>query len=174
MSFEQSFLKEIKARFLGYKKLAEDSLNQLKNDDFHFKPSSESNSIAIIIQHMVGNMKSRFTNFLTEDGEKIWRDRDTEFENKNWSKEDLIIYWNEGWDCLINAMFELNEKNIQQKVVIRSEPITVSDALLRQLSHYSYHIGQIITLSIIIKNKDWKSLSIPKGKSNEYNQQKMK
>ncbi len=174
MSFEQAFIKEIRSRFLSYKSLAEKSFNQLENKDFHFIPSSESNSIFIIVQHMVGNMKSRFTNFLTEDGEKEWRHRDTEFEVKFLSKQEIINLWNDGWNCVLNAIDEINKDNIQQNVFIRNEPLTVSDALLRQLSHYSYHIGQIITIAIIIKNKNWKSLSIPKGKSVEYNQPNMK
>lgn len=174
MSFEKSFLKEITTRFIGYKTLAEKCFEQLENSDFHSTTNSNNNSIAIIIQHMAGNMKSRFTNFLTEDGEKEWRQRDTEFEINNLSKEDLLILWNEGWNCVLNAITSINEANIQQNIFIRNEPLTISDALLRQLSHYSYHIGQIITIARIIKNDDWKSLSIPKGKSNEYNQQIIK
>lgn len=170
MSFEKSFLKEITARFIGYKVLAEKCFTQLDTENFHFLPNANSNSISIIIQHMVGNMKSRFTNFLTEDGEKEWRKRDTEFEIKNLSKNELLILWNEGWNCLLTAIDEVNETTILQEILIRNEPVTVSDALLRQLSHYAYHIGQIITIAKIIKNDGWESLSIPKGKSNEYNQ----
>ena len=132
-------------------------------------PTSESNSIAIIVQHLAGNMISRFTNFLTEDGEKEWRQRDDEFEVHNYSKHQVIDLWNKGWECCFNALESLTENDLETIIYIRKEPLSVVDAINRQLAHYPYHIGQIIFIGRMIKNKDWKNLSIPKGQSQQYN-----
>lgn len=169
MNFEQGFLKDIIKRFNNYKKLGDKTFEQLKDEDFFFMPSPDSNSIAIIIQHMYGNMLSRWTNFLTEDGEKVWRKRDAEFESMDASKADLISFWEEGWKCLLQTLQSLKEEDVMKTIHIRSEPLFVYDAILRQLAHYAYHVGQIITIARMIKDKDWKSLSIPKGNSQEYN-----
>lgn len=142
--------------------------------DFHFQPNEVSNSIAIIIQHMAGNMLSRFTNFLTEDGEKEWRNRDTEFEEQQLSKEELSQKWEDGWACALNAINDLTENDLLQTITIRSEQLTVMDALNRQMAHYPYHVGQIVFIGRMIKNKDWLSLSIPKGASDAFNRQMKK
>lgn len=141
----------------------------MEEKDLHFLPTSESNSIAVIVQHLTGNMLSRFTNFLTEDGEKEWRQRDDEFEIHDLSKQQIIDLWNKGWQCCFKALESLTENDLLTIIYIRKEPLTVVDAINRQLAHYPYHIGQIIYIGRMIKNKDWKNLSIPKGQSSQYN-----
>jgi hypothetical protein len=168
---QYTFLKDCIKRFEYYKSLADKTFEQLEENDFFFKPSSDSNSIAIIIQHMYGNMLSRWTNFLTEDGEKDWRKRDEEFQEMQISKEDLISFWNEGWKVLIDTLKSLNPEDLDETIHIRTEPLIVYDAIIRQMAHYPYHVGQIITLGKMIKDKDFKSLSIPKGESQQFNQQ---
>jgi hypothetical protein len=163
--FLDSFIK----RSLYYKELGDKTFDQLNETDFHYQPNEESNSITIIIQHLAGNMKSRFTNFLSEDGEKEWRKRDTEFEEKHLPKVQLLQVWNEGWDCYINAVKSLSEEDLLKTITIRSEKLSVIDALNRQLAHYPYHVGQIVYIGKMIKKEQWKSLSIPKGKSDEFN-----
>ena len=157
-------------RMKYYKELGEKTFEQLDDRDFHFQPSSESNSIAVMIQHLAGNMLSRFTNFITEDGEKTWRDRDQEFEVHNNSKQQLIELWNKGWSCFFDALESLKEKDLIKTVRIRGEQLSVVDAIVRQLAHYPYHIGQIVYVGRLIKNENWKNLSIPRGASQAYNQ----
>lgn len=169
MSLGREYLITVIKRFKYYKDLGEKAFEQLKDSDFHFLPTSESNSIAIIVQHLYGNMLSRFTNFLTEDGEKEWRQRDDEFEVHNYSKQQVVDLWNKGWDCFFYAMEKLTENDLESIIYIRKEPLTVVDAINRQLAHYPYHIGQIVYIGRMIKNQEWKSLSIPKGLSQEYN-----
>jgi hypothetical protein len=156
-------------RLKYYKHLGEQAFEQLDEKDFHFQPSSESNSIAIIIQHVAGNMLSRWTNFLTDDGEKEWRHRDDEFEIHPYSKKQLIELWEQGWNCFIHTLQSLNEDDLLKIVYIREESLTAIDAINRQLAHYPYHIGQLLYIGKIIKNSSWKSLSIPKGRSEYYN-----
>lgn len=171
-SIGEEYLQTIIRRVKYYKDLADKTFVQLDDKDFHFRPNEESNSIAIIIQHMAGNMLSRFTNFLTEDGEKEWRQRDDEFEIHNHSKQQLIGIWENGWRCFLDVLESLTEADLLKTIYIRKEPLTVLDAINRQFAHYPYHIGQIIFIGKIIKGIDWESLSIPKGKSQEYNQSK--
>lgn len=169
MDLQTGFLKDCIKRFEYYKSLGDQSFDQLQEKDFFFKPSSESNSIATIVQHMYGNMLSRWTNFLTEDGEKDWRKRDAEFEENDATRADIISFWNEGWSCLFNALNSLSNEDLSKTIYIRTEPLIVYDAILRQLAHYPYHVGQILFIAKMIKDKEWKSLSIPKGQSNQYN-----
>ena len=145
-----------------YRKLGDDTFAQLTEEDFHFQPDPVSNSIAVIIQHMHGNMLSRWTNFLTEDGEKEWRKRDEEFEVHPHSKEELLRLWNEGWDVVISTIGSLKEEDMPKRVHIRGKSLTVLDAILRQLAHYAYHVGQIVYLVRMRRLGEWKSLSIPK------------
>jgi len=152
-----------------YKDLGEKTFEQLEEKDFHFQPSSESNSIAVIVQHMTGNMLSRWTNFLTEDGEKEWRDRDDEFEIHQYSKQQIIDLWNKGWSCFLEAIESLTENDLTKAVSIRQEQLSVVDAINRQMAHYPYHVGQIVYIGRIIKNNEWRNLSIPKGQSQAYN-----
>ncbi len=171
MTLAQGFLKDCIKRFKAYKELGDKTFDQLADADFFFRPSPESNSIAIIIQHMYGNMMSRWTNFLTEDGEKSWRKRDAEFEAMDCTKADLLSFWNTGWQVVFNTLESLQEADLMKIVTIRAEPHLVYDVILRQLAHYPYHIGQILYIGKIIRDKDWKSLSIPKGGSDAYLQQ---
>lgn len=171
MSFEKDFLQNAIKRFKNYKDLGDRTFAQLREEDFFYQPNEASNSIAIIIQHLYGNMMSRWTNFLTEDGEKHWRKRDAEFETMKCSKQDLISFWNEGWHCLLTTLESLTEEDLGKTIYIRTEPLIVVDAILRQLAHYPYHVGQIVYLGRLIKNENWNSLSIPKtkGASEKYN-----
>jgi hypothetical protein len=166
-----SFLTSYTKRILYYKLLGEQTFEQLDEIDFHYQPNEESNSIAIIIQHIAGNMLSRFTNFLTEDGEKEWRQRDAEFQEQHRSKEELTALWQKGWDCYLGAVQSLTEADLEKTITIRTEQLTVVDALNRQLAHYPYHVGQIVYIGRMFKNKTWKNLSIPKGTSQQFNEQ---
>ena len=169
MSTGKEFLQTAIRRLKYYKDLGDKTFEQLNEWDFHYQPNDESNSIAVIIQHMAGNMLSRWTNFLTEDGEKEWRQRDDEFEVHTYNKQQLLELWEKGWACFFTAVEALKKKDLKKTVTIRNEPLTVIDAINRQLAHYPYHVGQIIFLAKIIKNKSWKNLSIPKGDSQNYN-----
>jgi len=142
----------------------------LDENDLHFRPNEESNSVAIIVQHMAGNMFSRFTDFLTEDGEKEWRQRDDEFEIHNYSKQQVLDLWDKGWQCVFNALGSLTEDDLLKTIYIRKEALTVIDAINRQLAHYPHHIGQILFIGKMLKGDKWKNLSIPKGQSKAYNQ----
>jgi hypothetical protein len=169
MDIGKEFLVTVIRRLKYYKDLGDKTFEQLVDDDFHYQPNGESNSIAIIIQHLYGNMLSRWTNFLTEDGEKEWRQRDDEFEIHSYSKQQLIEIWEKGWTCFLTALEPLKEADLLKTIRIRNEPLSVIDAINRQLAHYPYHIGQIIYIGKIIKNQEWKNLSIPKSKSKHYN-----
>jgi hypothetical protein len=170
MNIGQEYLSTVIKRVKYYKDLGEKTFAQLDDKDFHWQPSSESNSIAVIIQHVSGNMLSRWTNFLTEDGEKGWRDRDDEFGVHSFSRQKLIEIWNKGWDCFLNTLDSLKADDLLQTIYIRKESMTAIDAINRQLAHYPYHIGQIVYIGRMIKNENWKNLSIPKGTSQQYNQ----
>lgn len=170
MNFEEGFLKDSIKRLRYYKELGDKTFEQLEEKDFFYHPNEESNSIAVIVQHLYGNMLSRFTNFLTEDGEKSWRKRDAEFEIVRMTKEDVLAFWNEGWDCVFKALESLQPQDLMKTIYIRTEPLLVYDAILRQLAHYPHHVGQILYIGKMIKNKQWKSLSIPKGASNAFNE----
>ncbi len=170
MSIGKDYLETAIRRLKYYKELGDKTFVQLNEWDFHYQPNDESNSIATIIQHMAGNMLSRWTNFLTEDGEKEWRKRDEEFEIHQYTKQELIELWEKGWACFLGTVSALKKKDLKKTITIRQEELTVIDAINRQLAHYPYHIGQIIFLAKIIKNKNWQNLSIPKGNSQAYNQ----
>jgi hypothetical protein len=168
-SLGKEYLDTAIRRFKYYKDLGEKTFEQLGDGDFHFRPNEESNSIAVIVQHMTGNMLSRWTNFLTEDGEKEWRQRDDEFEAHEQTKQQVIDNWQKGWDCLFNTLESLQEDDLLKTVYIRKEPLSVVDAINRQLAHYPHHIGQILYAGKIIRDGEWKNLSIPKGHSMKYN-----
>ena len=156
-------------RFAYYKELGDKTFAQLSEEHFFWQYNDESNSVAIIVKHIAGNMLSRWTNFLTEDGEKSWRNRDQEFENNFKTKQEVIEYWEKGWSRLNNALEQITDENINSTIYIRGEAHSVLDAVLRQLAHYPYHIGQIIYIAKMLKNEDWKTLSIAKNKSAEFN-----
>ncbi len=167
-----SYLNSIKKQFGYYKLLGDKTFEQLNDQDIHWQLNEDSNSISIIVKHIVGNMLSRWTNFLTEDGEKKWRERDQEFEDTYQNKEALITAWEKGWQCLFNALQPLIKNDLEHIIYIRNQGHTVTEAINRQLSHYAYHIGQIVFVGKMIKNENWKSLSVPKGQSSNYNNEK--
>ena len=166
-----SFLQSAIKRLSYYKDLGDKTFVQLIDADFHLQPNEASNSIAIIIQHTAGNMLSRWTDFLNSDGEKEWRNRDTEFEEQHLSKQQLIDFWEKGWQCLLGALNALTEADLLKTIYIRSEDLLVIDAVNRQLAHYPYHVGQIIYVAKIITNNNWQNLSIAKGNSSQFNNQ---
>ncbi|MEZ4797308.1 MAG: DUF1572 family protein [Flavobacteriaceae bacterium] len=167
-----SYLTSAIKQFEYYKSLGEKTFSQINDTDIHWQYNSESNSITIITKHLVGNMLSRWTNFLTEDGEKAWRERDQEFENTYTNKEEMLRAWEKGWACLFDALRPIKYSQLEQIVYIRNQGHTVTEAINRQLAHYAYHVGQIVFLGKMIQGDNWQSLSIPKGKSNVYNQEK--
>jgi len=171
---EMIFLQSAIQQFSDYKALGDKTFAQLQDNDFHFQPNESTNSIAVIITHLHGNMLSRWTNFLTEDGEKDWRHRDDEFETHAYSRRKLLESWEEGWKVVFNTLESLQPSDLEKIIYIRSQPLTVIDAIHRQLTHYASHAGQIVMLGKIIKNTEWQSLSIPKGESGKYNADLMK
>ena len=169
MKTEEAFLRSVIKKFKFQKQLGEKTFAQLDEKDLFFKPSKESNSIAVIVQHMNGNMLSRWTNFLTEDGEKNWRERDEEFEDVLTTKDAVLNAWNKGWRCVFDAVEGLQPDDVMKTITIRSQDLLVVDAIVRQLDHYGYHVGQIVYIGRMIKDEGWQSLSIPKNKSKAYN-----
>ena len=163
------FLQSAIQRVRYYKHLCDSGFKQLDDKDFYFQPNSSSNSLAIIMQHLSGNMLSRWTNFLLEDGEKSWRNRDIEFGDQHYPRQQLMELWEKGWNCFLSALESLKDSDLLQTIYIRREPLMVVDAINRQLAHYPYHAGQIVYIAKMIKDQQWKSLSIEKNKSEEYN-----
>ncbi|MFD3447306.1 DUF1572 family protein [Microbacteriaceae bacterium 4G12] len=168
MGIEKEYLRCVLKTFQSMKKLGENAMDQLSYEELHIYLNEESNSISIIVKHMWGNMLSRWTDFLTTDGEKITRNRDDEFSGEFPSKAALYHAWNQGWEVLFTALNNLKENDLEKTIYIRGEAHSVIEALERQISHYSYHIGQIVYISKLLKNEEWKCLSVPRGKSNEY------
>lgn len=171
ISLAKIFLQSAISRVKYYKVLADNTFAQLEEKDFYYQPNETSNNLSIIIQHVSGNMLSRWTNFLTEDGEKPWRNRDIEFKDQHYSKEALINIWEKGWNCFFSALEKLEDEDLLKTIYIRNEPLVVIDAINRQLAHYPHHVGQIIYIGKMIKGNDWKSLSIEKGKSDDFNKE---
>ncbi|HEV7331033.1 MAG TPA: DUF1572 family protein [Flavisolibacter sp.] len=171
MSLANIFLTSAIKRIKEYKALGDKTFAQLSDEQMLAQPNHSSNSIAVIIRHMHGNMLSRWTNFLTEDGEKEWRQRDAEFEEQPSTKRDLLQMWEEGWRFFLTALESLQEEDLLKTITIRTQPLLVVDAINRQMAHYSSHVGQIIYLGKWLKADDWHSLSIPKNGSGAYNQQ---
>ncbi len=164
------FLQSAVKRLGYYKELGDKTLAALSEADFHYQPNEESNSIAVIIQHVSGNMISRWTDFLTTDGEKEWRNRDQEFEITDATNEQLVAMWQKGWSVCLNSINALTEDDLLKTIYIRQEGLSVIDAINRQLAHYPYHVGQIIYVAKMIRNEKWESLSIPKNKSQQFNE----
>jgi hypothetical protein len=169
---ETNYLNSLIKQFEYYKLLGEKAMAQLTDEQLFQIPSAESNSIAIIVQHLSGNMLSRWTDFLNSDGEKEWRKRDEEFETVIKTKSELDIAWNKGWDVFLNTLSSLTENDLNKIVYIRNQGHTVMEAISRQLAHYPYHIGQIVFLAKLLIAKPWESLSIAKNRSSEYNSEK--
>jgi len=165
----ENYLQDSVATFRSYKKMAEKAMGQISDKDFFYKLDEESNSIAIIVKHIAGNMRSRWTDFLTTDGEKDDRDRDTEFELMEESRESLMAYWEKSWATLFASVEPLTAEDFEEIVTIRGEAHSVAEAINRQMTHYAYHIGQITFLAKHFRVSDWKTLSVPKNKSAEFN-----
>ncbi|MEP7142825.1 MAG: DUF1572 domain-containing protein [Ferruginibacter sp.] len=163
------YLDSVKKQFGYYKMLGEKAIAQIPEENLYWQYNPESNSIATIVKHLWGNMLSRWTDFLTSDGEKEWRDRDAEFENDIQNKEALLAKWHEGWKCLFDAIDHLTTADLEKEIFIRNMGHNVMEAINRQLAHYPYHIGQIVFIAKMVCNDGWDSLSIPKGNSKEYN-----
>lgn len=168
----ENFLASSRKQFQYYKMLGEQTFEQLSEQELFWKNSDSDNSIAIIVNHLAGNMLSRWTNFLTEDGEKTWRNREEEFHDIIENKKHMLEKWQKAWACLFDALNTINDKNFHQLIYIRNMGHTISEAINRQMTHYAYHIGQIVLIGKILKKENWKNLSIPKGKSEQYNQEK--
>jgi hypothetical protein len=168
----QHYLDEAKRQFRGQKRLGEGGIAQVTDEQLSVALDPEANSIAVIVKHMAGNMHSRFTDFLTSDGEKPDRRRDQEFEvNPGTTRQEVMSWWEGGWACVFAALDALRPEDLMRTVTIRGEPHTVLQAINRQLAHYAYHIGQVVFLAKHLRSKEWKSLSVPRGKSEELNAQ---
>lgn len=172
MEINFSYLESTKKQFLYYKLLGEKAMEQLEPEQLFISVNEDTNSIATIVNHISGNMLSRWTDFLTTDGEKEWRNRDSEFEDTIKNKEEVLEIWNKGWGCFLNSLNSLTANQLSDIIYIRNEGHTVAEAINRQLAHYPYHIGQIVFYAKILKKEDWSSLSIPKNNSNNYNSEK--
>ena len=169
-SLAKHYLEDSIASLRAYKTLAEKALEQLNEDEFFITLDEEGNSVAVIMKHMAGNMFSRWTNFLTTDGEKPNRNRDMEFViDRKAGKDGVLEYWQSGWQCVFEALEPLRPEDLGQKVLIRGEEHTVIQAINRQLMHYANHIGQIVFLAKHFRSAEWKSLSIPRNRSAEFN-----
>lgn len=155
--------------FRNYKKLAERAMEQVDDAEFFAAIDEEANSIAVIVKHIAGNLRSRWSDFLTSDGEKPDRYRDTEFEIIEDTRESLMLAWDKGWAILFDAIEPLSEADLETKILIRSEPHTIVEAVNRQLTHYSYHVGQIVLLAKHFRSSEWRSLSVPKNRSAAFN-----
>jgi hypothetical protein len=172
METTEYYIESVKKQFLYYKTLSDKAMAQLEADQIFFTPNEDTNSIAVIVNHMSGNMLSRWTDFLTTDGEKDWRNRDAEFEAPASDKEALLEKWENGWACLFTALNTVTPDNLGSIIYIRNEGHTVVEAINRQLAHYPYHVGQIVFFAKMIKKSAWSSLSIPKNNSAQYNAEK--
>jgi uncharacterized protein DUF1572 len=169
LRFTTSYLEDSLTLFRYYKKLAERAMAQVSDQELLAVIDSEANSIAVIVKHMAGNMQSRWKDFLTTDGEKPGRDRDAEFADPPATRAALLALWEDGWHCLFEALEPLTEKDMGRTVTIRGEPHSVIQTINRQIAHYAYHCGQIVFLAKHLKSSDWQSLSIPRGRSADFN-----
>jgi hypothetical protein len=172
IDMENIFLVSAKKQFEYYKMLGDNTFSQLTDEQLFIQLNKESNSIATIVKHLWGNMLSRWTDFLTTDGEKEWRQRDAEFDNDIADRTELLEKWNEGWACLFNAINPLTDDDLTKEIFIRNQGHTITEAINRQLAHYPYHVGQIVFIGKLLCDENWTSLSIPKGNSKEYNADK--
>ena len=169
---EKEYLESAIKQFEYYKLLGDKAMGQLPAEKLFWQYNDESNSIGTVVKHLSGNMLSRWTDLMTSDGEKEWRDRDAEFENDIKSKEELLTKWNEGWECLLNALKVLSEDDLEKIIYIRNQGHSVMEAINRQLAHYPYHVGQIVYIAKMVADSNWKSLSIPRGNSQSFNAEK--
>jgi len=165
------YLEEARRQLRGHKHMGEAALAQLRDEDFFVTLDPEANSIAVLVKHLAGNMRSRFTDFLTSDGEKPDRFRDREFEmTLATTRAEVMTWWESGWVCVFQAIDPLRPEDVMRTITIRGEPHTVLQAINRQIAHYAAHIGQIVLLAKHLRSAEWKTLSIPRGKSEEFKQ----
>jgi hypothetical protein len=164
-----TYLESVSKRFRDARKLAEKTFEQVNDEALYWQYNSESNSIAVIVQHLAGNMISRWTDFFTTDGEKPDRDRDSEFETQAITRPELMARWDKGWQCLHDSLQSVTEDDLDKTVYIRGEAHTAIDAINRQLGHIAYHVGQIVYLGKMIAGEQWQSLSVPRGQSAAFN-----
>lgn len=167
--FTTSYTEDARAIFRQYRRLADAAIAQVSDSDLYRVLDSESNSIAVVMKHMAGNMLSRWTDFLASDGEKPTRNRDSEFENPPQDRAALLAMWEQGWACLFGALDSLTDNDLSRTITIRGEAHSVMQAINRQVAHYSYHCGQIILLAKHFQSSSWKCLSVPRGHSSEFN-----
>ena len=169
---EAHYLDEVGRQFRGHKRLGEGAMAQLKDDEFFIALDAEGNSIAVLVKHLAGNMRSRFVDFLSSDGEKPDRHRDQEFEvGPGTTRQEVMRWWEAGWGHVFAALESLKPEDVMRTVTIRGEPHTVLQAINRQVTHYAYHVGQIVFLAKHLRSEDWKTLSVPRGKSEQFNAQ---
>lgn len=168
--FTSSYLEDAIPLLRYYKRNAERAMEQVSDEHLFTALGEESNSIAVIIKHMTGNMRSRWIDFLTSDGEKPGRDRDSEFVDPPATREALMALWEEGWTCMFSALEPLHEDDLSRQITIRGEPHSVMQAINRQVAHYPYHIGQIVMLAKYFAGDKWQALTVPRGKSAEFTQ----
>lgn len=165
----EEYLKSVRHELAYYKNLGEQTMAQLSDAQLFWQFNEESNSVGVIVQHLSGNMISRWTDFFTSDGEKEDRYRDVEFDQKLSSRIEVMDCWNKGWDCFLSVINSLKEEDLSKEITIRQVRHSVVAAVNRQLAHYPYHIGQMVFIGKMLRDADWHSLSIPKGKSADYN-----
>ncbi|RPJ50287.1 MAG: DUF1572 domain-containing protein [Acidobacteria bacterium] len=164
-------IEDFVTEFARYRSIGEKAIGQVPDEeDLNRVFGEENNSIAIVMRHIGGNLRSRFTDFLISDGEKPWRNRDTEFENRQFTLDELNAVWRGGWEVLERELSTLSDADLERQVSIRGQSLSVSAALARSVAHIAYHVGQIVLLARILKERDWQWISIPKGKSEEYNE----
>lgn len=168
--FIDNYLADAVRSFRSYKKLAERAIEQVSDAEFFAAIDPEANSIALIVKHIAGNLRSRWTDFLTTDGEKEFRDRDTEFEVIADTRDSLIENWETGWSILFGAIEPLTPGDFSRTVTIRGEPHSIVEAINRQMTHYAYHVGQIVLLAKHFRSGDWKTLSVPRKQSAKFNE----
>jgi hypothetical protein len=166
------YLKSAIRQFEMYKKLGESAMQQIPDDKLNWQANEDSNSVAVIVKHLWGNMLSRWTDFLTTDGEKPSRERDAEFENDLPTREAIMQKWNEGWQCLFNALNSITDEELERIIYIRNEGHSILEAINRQIAHYSYHVGQIVYIAKLMKSGEWHTLSIARNQSKQYNDKK--
>lgn len=169
LQFTTSYVEDSIGLFRYYKQLAERAIAQVTDEQLHAQLDEDANSIAILMKHMAGNMKSRWTDLLTSDGEKPWRDRDSEFVDPPQTRSALLEMWEDGWNCLLRSLESLSESDLERKIAIRGEAHSVMQAINRQVAHYGHHCGQVVLLAKHFRHDSWTSLTVPRGKSAEFN-----
>ncbi len=168
--YDESMIEDFVSEFARYRVIAQKAIDQVPDEEgLNRVFGEENNSIAIIMRHIGGNLRSRFTDFLTSDGEKPWRKRDTEFEDGKYTRDELNAVWTRGWETLERELSRLSDADLERQVSIRGQSLSVSAALARSVAHIAYHVGQIVLLARILSGGDWQWISVPKGKSEEYN-----